>query len=128
VCNVRAIKHPSTVAASARAPRPLNPARSDAAGRSRLPRARTAAAPGRRRSRRLYEEEAILQDVLAWARAQNHKWAYCRSVERLLKLIADFKKAKEGTSYILPYLQLPVLPGTKRLLVESRGLLRDGGN
>jgi len=52
--------------------------------------------------RRLYEEEAILQDVLAWAREQNHKWAYCRSVERLLKLIADFKKANDGTTSPTP--------------------------
>jgi len=41
--------------------------------------------------RRLFEERAYLQDALAWAREENHKWANCRSVERLSKVIAEFK-------------------------------------
>jgi hypothetical protein len=41
--------------------------------------------------RSLFEERAHLEDALAWARESDHKWACCRSVERLLKIIAQFK-------------------------------------
>jgi hypothetical protein len=43
--------------------------------------------------RRLFESQANLEPALAWAAATNHRWANCRSVERLLKLIEDHKKA-----------------------------------
>jgi hypothetical protein len=41
--------------------------------------------------RRLFEERAYLPEALKWASEAKHKWAYCRSVERLLKVIAEFK-------------------------------------
>jgi hypothetical protein len=43
--------------------------------------------------RRLYEDRADLEPALAWAEATDHPWANCRSVERLLKIVADWRKA-----------------------------------
>jgi len=42
--------------------------------------------------RRLFENREHVQAALEWASATKHKWAPCRSVERLLKLIAEYKK------------------------------------
>jgi hypothetical protein len=42
--------------------------------------------------RRLYENREDLQPTQKWASETEHKWANCRSVERLLKLIEDYKK------------------------------------
>jgi hypothetical protein len=49
--------------------------------------------------RRLFEEHAHLEGALAWARETDHKWAHCRSVERVLKVIAAFKvKDSDGAN------------------------------
>jgi hypothetical protein len=46
--------------------------------------------------RRLYESEENLKPALSWASEKGHRWAKCHSVERLLKLIAEWKKAMSG--------------------------------
>jgi hypothetical protein len=51
--------------------------------------------------RRLFENREDLQPALAWAAATGHRWAECYSVERLLKLIADWK-ATQGDSASAP--------------------------
>ena len=60
--------------------------------------------------RRLFEARDDLQPALAWAAATGHRWANCLSVERLLRLIADWKKATRGES-------VPT-PKTRRKLAE----------
>jgi hypothetical protein len=52
--------------------------------------------------RRLYEDRADLEPALAWAAETDHKWVSCRSVERLLKIIADWKKAMRGDGATAP--------------------------
>ena len=52
--------------------------------------------------RRLFEDREDLQAALAWAAATGHRWASCYSVERLLKIIADWKKAARGDSASAP--------------------------
>jgi hypothetical protein len=52
--------------------------------------------------RRLFEDRKDLQPALAWAAATGHRWASCYSVERLLKIVADWKKAMQGDSASAP--------------------------
>lgn len=52
--------------------------------------------------RRLFEGREDLQLALAWAAATGHRWASCHSVERLLKIVADWKKAARGDSASAP--------------------------
>jgi hypothetical protein len=42
--------------------------------------------------RRLFEGREHLEPALKWAAETEHKWAYCRSVELLLKLVNEYKK------------------------------------
>lgn len=46
--------------------------------------------------RRLYESQHDLKPALAWATEKKHRWAKCHSPERLLKVIAEWKKAQAG--------------------------------
>jgi hypothetical protein len=58
--------------------------------------------------RRMFEERAYLKDALVWARKTDHKFANCRSVERLLKVIAEFKaKDADGANDNAPSPQHP---------------------
>jgi hypothetical protein len=52
--------------------------------------------------RRLYEDRADLEPALAWADATEHRWAHCRSVERLLKVVADWRKATQDDGVAAP--------------------------
>lgn len=47
--------------------------------------------------RRLHEDRGCLNDALSWAQEINHRWANCRSVELLLKIIKAYKKRNEGS-------------------------------
>jgi hypothetical protein len=42
--------------------------------------------------RRLFESREHLEPALKWASETEHKWANCRSVELLLKLVHEYKK------------------------------------
>ncbi len=46
--------------------------------------------------RRLFEARDDLELALEWAAATGHRWANCSSVERLLKILTDWKKATCG--------------------------------
>jgi hypothetical protein len=46
--------------------------------------------------RRLYELQEFIEPALAYARRTGHRWAYCTSVERLLKLITEYQRAESG--------------------------------
>jgi hypothetical protein len=46
--------------------------------------------------RRLWEQRADLDLALAWARTARHPSAECRSVEKLLKIMADWRNALKG--------------------------------
>jgi hypothetical protein len=52
--------------------------------------------------RRLYETRDDLVPARAWAAAINHKWANCSSVERLVKLISEWKRATRGDGAAAP--------------------------
>jgi hypothetical protein len=52
--------------------------------------------------RRLYQERRNLEPARAWAEATEHRWANCHSVERLLKIIADWKIATHGACAMTP--------------------------
>jgi len=52
--------------------------------------------------RRFFECHDDLQPALAWAVATNHRWASCRSVERLLRNIAEWNTATRGDSVSAP--------------------------
>jgi hypothetical protein len=52
--------------------------------------------------RRLFEGRGDLEPAIAWAASTRHRWANCHSVERLLKLIAEWKKATRGDSAAAP--------------------------
>jgi hypothetical protein len=52
--------------------------------------------------RRLFEGREDLQPALAWAAETGHRWASCHSVERLLKIVGDWKKATQGDSASAP--------------------------
>jgi hypothetical protein len=48
--------------------------------------------------RRLYESQNYVEPARAWASEADHRWAECHSVERLLKLIDEWKKAMSGAA------------------------------
>ena len=51
---------------------------------------------------RLHERCADLEPALAWAEATDHRLAHCRSVERLLKVVADWRKATQRDGEVAP--------------------------
>jgi hypothetical protein len=51
---------------------------------------------------RAYESREDMHPALAWAVQTGHRWAHCRSVERVLKVIADWKMAQRGESPAAP--------------------------
>jgi hypothetical protein len=52
--------------------------------------------------KRLYECGGDLDAARAWAKETGHRWADCHSVERLLKMVGDWRKAKRGVSPSAP--------------------------
>jgi hypothetical protein len=48
--------------------------------------------------RQIYELREDLEPAAAWASATEHKWAHCRSVERRLKLVKEYRKSTRGSS------------------------------
>jgi hypothetical protein len=72
--------------------------------------------------RRLFECGEDLRPALAWA-AANHKWANCRSVERLLKIAADWKKATRGDGATAPRARPRSKPMTLRTAKKIIGEL-----
>ncbi len=52
--------------------------------------------------RRLFESREDLEAALAWAAMTEHKCASCRSVELLLKIITEWKRAARGDSAVAP--------------------------
>jgi hypothetical protein len=48
--------------------------------------------------KRLYECGGDLDAARAWAKETGHRWADCYSVERLLGIVGDWRKAKRGVS------------------------------
>jgi hypothetical protein len=52
--------------------------------------------------RRLYQERDTLEPARAWAEETEHRWANCHSVERLLKIVADWKIATDGARAMAP--------------------------
>ena len=48
--------------------------------------------------RRLFEARNDLEPAREWAAATGHLWAKCLSVERLLRLVGDFRRVKRGDS------------------------------
>jgi Toprim domain len=83
--------------------------------------------------RRLYESRADLESALAWAAATRHRWANCRSVERLLKIVADWRKVTQGDGAAAPrtrrkkratvaHLELEeIAPQLQKILAEAEG-------
>ncbi len=66
--------------------------------------------------RRLFEGRVDLQPALTWAKDSDHKWANCRSVEKLLALIAEWRKMSRGDS--------PSAPRTRRKAADIIAELR----
>jgi hypothetical protein len=52
--------------------------------------------------RRLHESRPELELALAWAAATGHRYANCRSVERLLRIVADWRKVTRGDGAAAP--------------------------
>ena len=52
--------------------------------------------------RRLFEARDDLEPAREWAAETGHRWAKCDSVERLLRVVADFRKGKSGTTAAAP--------------------------
>jgi hypothetical protein len=52
--------------------------------------------------RRLHESRAELEPALAWAAATDHRWANCRSVEKLLSIVAEWRKVTRGDGAAAP--------------------------
>ncbi|MGO9419716.1 hypothetical protein [Roseiarcus sp.] len=79
--------------------------------------------------RRLYEDRADLEPALAWAAETNHKWVSCRSVERLLKIIADYRAATHRDSATVRRARRGAKPMTlraaKRRIAELHRLLNE---
>lgn len=79
--------------------------------------------------RRLYDGRADLEPALAWAGATNHKYASCCSVERLLKIVADWKKATRRDGATAPRARPRSKPMTlraaKRRIAELHRLLSE---
>jgi hypothetical protein len=75
--------------------------------------------------RRLYEGRADLELALAWASATGHRWANCRSVERLLKIVTDWKKATQGDWTTAPAGRRKKRPVAHSELEEIAAALRE---
>jgi hypothetical protein len=73
--------------------------------------------------RRFFESREDLEPALAWAAATNHKWANCRSVERLLKIVADWKKATRRDGATAPRARPRSKPMTRRTAKKIIGEL-----
>ena len=71
--------------------------------------------------RRLFESRQELESALAWAAATGHRWARCYSIERLLKVIADWKKATQGDSASAPKPR----PKASEIIADLRQQLAD---
>jgi hypothetical protein len=71
--------------------------------------------------RRLFEGREDLRPALAWAAATGHRWASCYSVERLLKIIADWKNATRGDSASAPKPR----PKASEIIADLRQQLAD---
>jgi hypothetical protein len=65
--------------------------------------------------RRLFEIQGDIEPARAWAKETNHRWADCFSVERLLKLVADWKEAERGDN---PTGDIPPAPKARRKLSD----------
>jgi hypothetical protein len=52
--------------------------------------------------RRLFEAGNDLEPAREWAAATGHLWAKCLSVERLLRVVGDFRRVKRGDSAAAP--------------------------
>ena len=48
--------------------------------------------------RRLFEARNDIEPAREWAAATGHRWAKCHSVERLLRVVGDFRRVKSGDS------------------------------
>jgi hypothetical protein len=68
--------------------------------------------------RRLFENKDAIEPAQTWASQSNHKWANCVSVERLLRVIDEYKASEGGSD--------PTVPSTKRRskAAEKRPTLR----
>ena len=79
--------------------------------------------------RRRYEDRADLEPALAWAAETDHKWVSCRSIERLLKLLADYKTATHGDGATARRARRGAKPMTlraaKRRIAELHKLLNE---
>ena len=71
--------------------------------------------------RRLFESREDLGPALAWAAETGHRWASCYSVERLLKIVADWKKATQGDSASAPKPR----PKASEIIADLRQQLAD---
>jgi len=71
--------------------------------------------------RRLFERREDLQPALAWAAETGHRWASCHSVERLLKIVADWKRAARGDSASAPKPR----PKASEIIADLRQQLAD---
>ena len=65
--------------------------------------------------RRLFEIQEDIEPARAWAKETNHRWADCFSVERLLKLVAESKKAKRTDNATN---DIPPAPKARRKLTD----------
>ena len=65
--------------------------------------------------RRLFEIQEDIEPARAWAKEAKHRWADCFSVERLLKLVAESKKAKRTDNATG---DIPPAPKARRKLTD----------
>jgi hypothetical protein len=65
--------------------------------------------------RRLFEIQEDIEPARAWAKETKHHWADCFSVERLLKLVAESKKAKRTDNATN---DIPPAPKARRKLTD----------
>ncbi len=65
--------------------------------------------------RRLFEVREDIEPARAWAKETSHRWADCFSVERLLKLLDESKKAKRGDN---PTGDISIAPKGRRKLTD----------
>jgi hypothetical protein len=73
--------------------------------------------------RRIYEERENISAALSWAVAHNHRYANCFSVERVLKLICDFRRWNENPNAPAEGRTRAKIVDVKRLLKQTNDLL-----
>jgi hypothetical protein len=73
--------------------------------------------------RRLFELQEFIEPAMASARGTGHRWAYCTSVERLLKLIAEYKRAEGGDQP--PCRKLGNKPRPSEVIAELRAWIEE---